>query len=217
MDSKRPNGILTGPNLVSCIGDLSTQDYDDLGHCTQIATASADRLCSRFADSAKWLHEYIVTLDFFGWSVFEGAITTRTRHDLTASVADFLVQSAQRMQDSRQGNAMIDTLDALKPDKPALYSLDEETLMGQRFQVMPVRYDSKGFLELAVFNLELMTHTRKSNFLFLDWEEQATTIIQQRAYLKLDKRILETRRTLIDKKRREIGMKRFELRKGQAG
>ncbi|WP_160108988.1 hypothetical protein [Pseudomonas izuensis] len=217
MDREIPNGILTGPNLVSCIGDLSSQDYDDLGHCTQIATRSADMLCSRFTDSTKWLHEYVVTLDFFGWSVFEDAITTRTRHALSTNVAEFLVQSAQRMQDTRQGNAMIDTLDALKPQKPALYSLDEESLMGQRFQVIPARYDSKGFLEVAVFNLELVTRTRKSNFLFLDWEDPATTIIQHRAFLKLDKRIFESRRALIEKKRHEIAMQRFDLRKEQMG
>jgi hypothetical protein len=117
------------------------------------------------------------------------------------------------MLDIRQGNAMIDTLDALKPDKPALFSLDEESLMGERFQVIPARYDSKGFLEIAVFNLELVAHTRKSSFLFWNWENQAAKIIQQRAFLKLDKRILETNRALIEKKRREIAMKRFDLRK----
>lgn len=62
---------------------------------------------------------------------------------------------------------MIDTLDALKPDKPAVVSLDEESLLGNRFQVIPARYDSKGILQIAVFNLELVADTKKSNFLFL--------------------------------------------------
>ncbi|WP_256590895.1 MULTISPECIES: hypothetical protein [unclassified Pseudomonas] len=174
MDRQTLNGILTGHNLVSCIGDISPQDYDDLTHCTQLATKSADMICSRFVDSAKWLHEYVNTLNFLGWSVFEDAVTTRTRYNISKSVAEFLIQSAQRMRDSRQGNAMIDTLDVLQPDKPALHSLDEESLLGERFQVIPARYDSKGFLEIAVFNLELVTQTRKSNFLFLDAEDQTS-------------------------------------------
>lgn len=124
MDRQKSNGILTGHNLVSLIGDISPQDHDDLTHCTQIATKSADMLCSRFVDSAKWLHEYVSTLNFLGWSVFEDAIVTRTRYDISKSVAEFLIQSAQRMRDTRQGNAMIDTLEALKTDKPALHSLD---------------------------------------------------------------------------------------------
>lgn len=206
-------GLLTGPNLVSCIGELSPRDYDDFSHCTQIATKSADMVSSRFANSETWLNEYISTLNFFGWSVFQDAITTRTRYDVSKSVAEFLVQSAQRMQDTRQGNAMIDTLDTLKPDQPALFSLDEESLMGERFQVIPARYDSKGFLEIAVFNLELVAHTKKNRFLFWNWENQAAKIIQQRAFLKLDKRILEKNRALIEKKRLEIGMKRFDLHK----
>ena len=139
MDNKTPAGLLTGPNLISCIGELSLQDFDDMTHCTQIATRSADMICSRFTDSTQWLDEYVKTLNFLGWWIFEDSISTRIRHDVSNSVADFLVQSAQAMPDSRQGNAMIDTLDALKPDKPALYSLDTESLMGKRFQVMPAR------------------------------------------------------------------------------
>lgn len=213
MDSKNSNGILTGHSLVSCIDELSPQDYLDLTHCTQIATKSADRVASRFANSTAWLDEYVSTLNFFGWAVFQDAIQTRTRYDVSQSVADYLVRSAHGMHDTRQGNAMIDTLDALKPDKPALYSLDEESLMGERFQVLPARYDSKGFLEIAVFNLELVAHTKKSSFLFWSWEKQAAKIIQSRAFLKLDKRILEGKRTLLENKCRELLMKRFDLRK----
>lgn len=210
MNNRNFTGILTGPNLLSCIEEMSLADHDDLTHCTQIATQSADRVCSRFVDSTKWLEEYVTTLNFFGWSVFQDAIFTRTRHDVLRSVADFLVESAEKMSDRRQGNAMIDTLDALKPDKPALLSLDQESLLGERFQVVPARYDTKGFLEIAVFNLELVASTKKSNFLF-ETDERSAKIIQQRVYLKLDRRILETKRTLIDKKRHEIRMKRFNL------
>lgn len=216
MDSKNSNGILTGNSLVSCIDELSPQDYLDLSHCTQIATKSADMAGSRFADSAAWLNEYVATLHFFGWSVFQDVIQTRTRYDVSKSVAQYLITSAHGMHDTRQGNAMIDTLDALKPDTPALYSLDKESLMGERFQVLPARYDSKGFLEIAVFNLELEVHTRKSSFLFWDLEKQGAKIIQSRAFLKLDKRVLEAKRTLLENKSRELLMKRFDLRKKQA-
>lgn len=206
-------GVLTGHSLTSCIDELSPQDYEDLTDCTQMATKSADMLCSRFTDSSKWLHEYVNTLDFLGWSVFEDAIFTRTRSVISHSVAHFLVQSAEGMRDSRQGNAMIDTLDALKPDKPALFSLDKESLMGEGFQVIPARYDSRGALEIAVFNLELEVTTRKNGFLFWNWEDQETQITQRRASLKLDRYRLENNKPLIKKKLREITMKRFELRK----
>ena len=207
------SGALTGHSLTSCIDELSPQDHKDLTDCTQIATKSADMLCSRFTDSSTWLHEYVNTLDFLGWSVFENAIFTRTRSVISQSVAHFLVQSAEGMRDSRQGNAMIDTLDALKPDKSALFSLDKESLMGEGFQVIPARYDSRGFLEIAVFNLELVVTTRKSGFLFWNWEDQDAQITQRRASLKLDRYKLENKKPLIEKKLREITMKRFELRK----
>jgi hypothetical protein len=213
MNTETPAGALTAHNLISCIEQLSLQDYDDFTHCTQIATQSADMVSSRFANSTKWLHEYVTTLNFLGWSVFQDAIFTRTQHTLSKSIAEFLVQSTQAMPDIRQGNAMIDTLDALKTDEPALYSLDQQSLLGERFQVIPARYDSKGFLEIAVFNLELVTSTKRSNFLFFHMEEQTTKIIQHRATLKLDKNVLESKRALIDRKRSEIRMKRFDLQK----
>jgi len=213
MSKNSLSGVLTGHSLTSCIDELSLQDHKDLTDCTQIATKSADMLCSRFTDSSTWLHEYVNTLDFLGWSVFEDAIFTRTRSVISQSVAHFLVQSAEGMRDSRQGNAMIDTLDALKPDKSALFSLDKESLMGEGFQVIPARYDSRGFLEIAVFNLELAVTTRKSGFLFWNWEDQDAQITQRRASLKLDRYKLENKKPLIEKKLREITMKRFELRK----
>lgn len=213
MSKNSLSGALTGHSLTSCIDELSLQDHKDLTDCTQIATKSADMLCSRFTDSSTWLHEYVNTLDFLGWSVFENAIFTRTRSVISQSVAHFLVQSAEGMRDSRQGNAMIDTLDALKPDKSALFSLDKESLMGEGFQVIPARYDSRGFLEIAVFNLELVVTTRKSGFLFWNWEDQDAQITQRRASLKLDRYKLESIKPLIEKKLREITMKRFELRK----
>ncbi|MCY1458834.1 hypothetical protein D9M71_762490 [compost metagenome] len=57
----------------------------------------------------------------------------------------------------------------------------------------------------------MVASTNESNFLYVDSEKRSAKIIQQRAFLKLDKVKLETRRALIDKKRREIRMKRFDL------
>lgn len=215
MNNEKPPGLLTGHSLVSCIGDLSLQDHDDLTDCTQIATRSADMVYSRFLDSTEWLDEYVSTLHFLGWSVFQDAIVTRKRSGLSSRVADFLVQSAQTMPETRQGNAMIDTLDALEHNEAALLSLDEQSLMGQRFQVIPARYDEKGTLTIAVFNLELVAYTKKSSFLFWDWEGHAAAIIQQRAYLKLDRKKLESNRAIIERKVRELNMRKFDLRKNK--
>lgn len=213
MNNEIPHGLVTSHNLISCIGELSLQDFDDLTDCTQIATWSADLGHNRFANSQHWLDEYIRTLMFLGWSLHEGTITTRTRSDISGSIADFLVRSALTMNDPRQGNAMIDTLDALKPDQPAVLSLDEESLKGRRFQVAPSRYDSSGNLHMAVFNLELVADTENNSFLFWPWEKQSAKLVQQSAFLKLNRGVLDTKRELMATKLREQIVKRFALRK----
>jgi len=215
MSTQTPTGVVAGHNLVSCIGELSLQDFDDLTDCTRLATRSADLTQNRFANSNYWLDEYVRTLMFLGWSLHDSVITTRTRSTLTGSVADFLVQRAKTMEDPRQGNAMIDTLDALKADTPAALSLDQESLRGRRFQVAPSRYDTRGNLHMAVFYLELVADTQKSGFLFWPWEKQSATLVQQSAFLKLNRAELDTKRELMANKLRDQVMKRFALRRRQ--
>ncbi|KQN44957.1 hypothetical protein ASE98_08420 [Pseudomonas sp. Leaf48] len=215
MSNTAPTGMVMSHNLISCIGELSLHDFDNLTDCTQLATTSADLAHNRYAATNDWLDEYVRTFWHLGWSLHEGAITTRTRSIITGSIAEFLVQSAQSMSDPRQGNAMIDTLDALKQDKPAVNSLDEESLKGRRFQVAPARYDSKGDLHMAVFNLELSSHTERSNFLFWAWEKQSAELIQQWAFLKLDRNKLESKRQSMEAKLRKQVTQRFALRKRQ--
>jgi len=213
MSNTLPSGMVTGPNLISRIGELTLQDFDDLTDCTHIATRSADLVHNRFANSQYWLDEYVRTLMFLGWSLHEGAITTRIRFDFSGSVADFLVRKAQALNDSQQANAMIDTLDALRPDTDAVRSLDDESLKGRRFQVLPARYDSSRNLHIAVFNLELVANETKNGFLFWSWEKQSANLVQQSAFLKLNRAILDTKRPLMETKLREQVMKRFTLRK----
>jgi hypothetical protein len=215
MSTQTPTGVVAGHNLVSCIGELSLQDFNELTDCTRLATRSADLTQNRFANSNYWLDEYVRTLMFLGWSLHGSVITTRTRSTLTGSVADFLVQRAKTMEDPRQGNAMIDTLDALKADTPAALSLDQESLRGRRFQVAPSRYDTRGNLHMAVFNLELVADTQKSGFLFWPWEKQSATLVQQSAFLKLNRAELDTKRELMANKLRDQVMKRFALRRPQ--
>jgi hypothetical protein len=214
MRNEPPSGVVTHHNLISCIDELSLQDFDDLTDCTRLSTRSADLAHNRFGNSRNWLDEYVRTLIFLGWSLHEGAITTRTRVTVSRSIADFLVQSAQTMN-PRQGNTMIDTLDALVSDQPAVLSLDEESLKGRRFQVAPSRYDSSGNLHMAIFNLELVADTEHSRFLFWPWDNQSAKLVQQSAFLKLDRNVLDTKRALMATKLRDQIMKRFALRKRQ--
>ena len=211
------NGLLTGlvggPNLFSYIGAPALQDHNDIADCNAIATRSADLGHHRYANPKEWFEEYARTLNFLGWSLYGDSIHTRTQHIVSGSVADFLVESAHAMKDARQANAMIDTLDTLKADRPALLSLDNETLEGETFQVIPARYDSQGNLHIALFKLELSVETRRRSFLFWNWESRAARIIQRRALLKLDRRELDSRRTLINKVLNEYLMRRFVLRK----
>ncbi|WP_260958803.1 hypothetical protein [Pseudomonas citri] len=206
-------GLVSGPNLFSYIGVPSLQDHNDIADCNNLATRSADLGHHRYANPKGWFEEYARTLNFLGWSLYGDSIHTRTQHILSRSVADFLVESAHAMRDARQANAMIDTLDTLKTDHPAILSFDNETREGETFQVAPARYDPQGNLHIALFKLELSVQIKRRSFLFWNWENHSARIIQRRALLKLDRGELNRRRTLIDKVLSEQLMRRFILRK----
>jgi len=206
-------GLVTGPNLFSYIGAPSLPDHNDIADCNNVATRSADLGHHRYADPKGWFEEYARTLDFLGWSLYGDSIHTRTQHIVSGSVADFLVESAYGMKDARQANAMIDTLDTLKTDHPALLSFDNETQEGETFQVVPARYGTQGNLHIALFKLELSVEVKRRSFLFWNWEKRSARIIQRRAFLKLDRRELDSKRALVDRLMNEHLMRRFNLRK----
>ncbi|MGD8217503.1 hypothetical protein [Pseudomonas thivervalensis] len=207
-------GLVTGPTLLSYIEVPSLQDHNDIADCNNIATRSADLGHHRYADPKGWFEEYARTLNFLGWSLYGDTLHTRTQHIVSGSVADFLVESAQAMRDSRQANAMIDTLDTLKTNNPAMLSLDKETREGETFQIIPARYDLQGNLNIALYKLELSVDIRRRSFLFWNWEKRSASIVQRKAFLKLNRRELDSKRMLIKKKLDEHLMKRFALRKG---
>lgn len=215
MNNESLAGLVTGPNLLSYLETLSLQDHNDIADCNSIAVRSADLGHNRYSGSKGWFEEYVRTMNFLGWSLYDGTIYTRSRHIVSGSVADFLVHGAQLMKDSRQANAMIDTLDALKVDQPAMLSFDRETRQGETFQIIPARYDSWNNVHIAVYKFELSVDIKKHNFLFWDWEKRSAKIIQQQAFFKLDRSHLDSKRTLIKKKLDEHLMRRFNLRRNR--
>ncbi|MDB6445089.1 MULTISPECIES: hypothetical protein [Pseudomonas] len=213
MNDESLTGLVTGPNLLSYIETLSLQDHNDIADCNNIATQSADLGHDRYTDAKGWFEEYARTLNFLGWALHGDSIFTRTQHLVSGSVADFLVQSAWSMRDSRQANAMIDTLDALKIERLAMLSFDNETREGESFQIIPARYDTQNNLNIAVYKLQLNVNIKKRGFLFWNWEQRSATITQQRIFLRLDRSELERKRGLIRNKLNEQSMRRFNLRR----
>ncbi|MGE8152397.1 hypothetical protein ACQKP5_14240 [Pseudomonas vancouverensis] len=215
MNNDSPSGALTQHNLISYIDNLSLHDHDNVTDCTRVATRSADMGHDRYSDPEVWLHEYLRTFIFLGWKLHQEKLIIKTTSIRNESIAEFLVKNGEKMNDSRQANAMIDTLDALKFNKPAILSLDNESHSGRRFQVAPSRYDSEGNLHLAIFNYELITSFERDSFLFWSWEESSAKLIQRSAYLKLDRSVLDTKRQPMEKALSKITSDRFILRKNR--
>jgi hypothetical protein len=213
MTNKTLTGLVTGPSLFSYIETISLPEHDDIADSNNFATLIADDNHNRYYDPERWLEKYIGVLRHVGWALYEDAIFTRTQHALSGSVAEFLVRSAR---DTRQGNAMIDTLDSLEGNTPALLSFDRETASGETFQVVPARYDARGFLNIAVFKLELSAQIKRKNFLFWSWERHSAKIVQRKAFLKLDRDELKKHRPTIDRRLAKELMERFDLSKNRS-
>lgn len=215
MDSQSLTGLVTGPNLFSYIEALSPQDHDDIADTNNLATLSADLEYNRYTNQKEWFASYIHTLRYMGWSLYQDSTVTSTRHIVTNSVADFLVNSAEAMKDFRQANAMIDTLDTMKSNNPAMLSFDTESRQGESFQVVPARYDSEGNLHIAFYKLELSVRQKSSRFLFWNWEEHAATITQHKAYMRLDRKEIDRIRAYLKQKLNAHLTRRFALRKNR--
>jgi hypothetical protein len=211
MINKTLTGLITGPSLFSYVDTLSHSEHDDVADSNNFAILIADEKHNRYFDAENWYARYVGVLRAIGWLIYQDTIFIRSREFLTGSVADLLVERASAMNDTWQGNAMIDTLDSLKTNSPALLSFDRESASGHSFQVVPAGYDARGFLEIAVFNLELEVHLKKTNFLFWTWEKRSARIVQQASYLKLDKARLEEQRKLINRRLETKRMERFDL------
>jgi len=212
MTNDVPIGALIDHNLIPCSKELSLQDYDDLTDSKLIASRYADSQHNRFIDAERWLDKYARSLMEFGRELRDDVITTKTQTTITSSVAEFPVDSSKAM-DNAQGNAMIDTLDALKTDQPAIFSLDRESRNGQRFQTASTKYDSKGNLHIAVFNFELVSRIDRSSFLFWSWKDESVKIIQQKAIFKLNRADFDSQRTRMRALISKITAQRFALRK----
>ncbi|WP_434558788.1 hypothetical protein J3P95_22105 [Pseudomonas sp. Z5-35] len=213
MNNQALTGLVTGPNLISYIETLSLQDHDYIADTNHLATLSADLEHDRYTAQKSWFDSYIHTLRYMGWSLYKDSTFTSTRHIVTNSVADFLVESADAMKDFRQANAMIDTLQAMKSDNPAMLSFDKESRQGESFQVVPARYDSEGNLHIAFYKLELRVRNRSSRFLFWNLEEHSARIIQHKAYMRLDRKEMARISEYIKQKANGSLMRRFALRK----
>ncbi|KAB0491837.1 hypothetical protein [Pseudomonas vancouverensis] len=213
MNNDIPFGVLENHNLISIISRLSLEDYDYLTDCTRIVTMLSERRVSRFGDSTEWIQEYFSNLQYFGWRALNMERYTETvKFIMSGSVAEHLVQNIELHQGIRQGNAMIDTLDALGANKTALLSFDNESNRGRRFQVAPTHYDAKGNLHLTVFQLELISRVEKNNFLFWAWEDKSTILIQRRADFVLERSLLDEQRLrLFEVLRQKLVAQRFAL------
>ncbi|MBC3375434.1 hypothetical protein HU762_15895 [Pseudomonas sp. SWRI92] len=215
MDNPPLSGLVTGLNMFSYIGEFLPQEHDDIAISNHLATLSADIEHDRYSDQKNWFEYYIYTMRYMGWSLYQDSTFTSTRHVVANSVADFLVESADAMKDFRQANAMIDTLDAMKSNNPAMLSFDSESRQGESFQIVPARYDSDGNLHIAFYKLELRVSKRKSSFLFWSLEEHSATIIQHKAYMRLDRNEMDRVRAYLKQKSSGQLMKRFDLRKNR--
>lgn len=213
MNNDTPFGVLENHNLISIISRLSLEDYDYLTDCTRIVTMMSERRVSRFGDSLEWIQEYFSNLQFFGWRALDlERYTERVKYNISGTIADHLVQNVALHQGNRQGNAMIDTLDALGANKTALLSFDNESNRGRRFQVAPTHYDTKGNLHLTVFQLELISRVKKNNFLFWAWEDKSTTLVQRQADFVLERSLLDEQKLrLFEVLRQKLVAQRFAL------
>ena len=216
MDDKEQRAVVIGPTIIASVAGVSLQDDRDVTDCTQLALWTANQKFDRFSEPDDWFTQYAAALKFLGWVPYKDSTFHRTYDDFSGSVIQAYLKKMTGRDDNplnrALNNTLIDTFDAIEPDKPALLSLDQESLNGQQFQIAPVQYDARGQLTMLVSQFSLLSSIKVQEFLFQKWDRKSASLFEQVGAFILDRSKLETNRAFLDKRISEIRMTRFRLK-----
>jgi hypothetical protein len=215
MSKVKESGSVIGPNLISCVSELSLDEYNDVGDCISVATWHANQYCNRFTQPALWFGEFIDVIGYFGWSLYNSRTYKLVYEGFSGRVESAFLQRMISMNGSGMKDAITDTFSDLKSNEPALASFSMESHDGGFFQIVPVTREPQGGLKLHVTSLRLVATENVGNFLFWNWREETAELTDEFAWVTLDKDKLRSRREELDIWRRQIRMDRFQLRKGR--
>lgn len=214
MEDNNRRAMFAGPNIVSMEGG-SLQDVDDVTDCTLVSSLSADMEANRFTHPMQWFDGYANCLDWIGWEAAGDSYTMR-RDAIYGDVVQTYLNSLSSRQNTKLGgsviNLLIDSFDAIKRDRVAVYYLDQETAMGELFQVTPFWRDDSGKLRMQVSRLQLITRVRSEQFLFGTVNDSSARLLQYYAEFVLNESRLNERRRLIQLKLEKNRIKKFDLR-----
>ena len=214
MEDDNRRAIVAGPNIASVEG-ASLQDVDDTTKCTLVSSLNADLVANRFTHPEQWFNSYANCLDWIGWEAVGDSYTMR-RDSIYGDVVQTYLGSLSTRQNTKLGgsviNLLIDSFDAIKRDRLAVYSLDQETAMGELFQITPFWRDGSGRLRMQVSRLQLLTRVRSEQFLFGKVNDSSAMLLQYYAEFVLNESRLNELRRQIQLKLENNRMKKFEMR-----
>jgi hypothetical protein len=209
-DDKTAGAAVVGNGLVTFMAGFSKSEKRDVKYSIRLARWAADSKYDFGTQLNDWFLHFAATLKFLGWEPSGDAITEIYHPNFYGSVAQAYLTHVISQGSPTQVTVTQSAFDALQADKVALSGFFSES-EGVNFQILPLERGPQQRLKLTVNNFRLFSGPVKENFLFFEWEEQVTKLIQHCGRFLLDRTVFEQRREFLERRISEITFSEFEL------
>jgi hypothetical protein len=208
-DTEAQGAVVLGDSLLSYVAGVSREEKRNVHRCIRFARHSADKKFAGDSTSGEWFVYFASVLQFLGWAPKEKSVVEVMYSDFSGSVSQAYLNVIRASESPSVKEVTVRTFSALSEDRITLATYARETLEGEKFHIVPVQYNAQGHLELRANHFRLLALSRREDFLFFNWEEEAATLSQHYGRFTLDKNVFSEKKDFLDRRIREIALGTF--------
>lgn len=208
-DNRAQGAVVLGDSLLSYVAGLSRDDKRNVHRCTRFARYSANQKFGGDSTSDEWFVYFASVLQFFGWAPKEKSVVEVVYSNFSGSVSQAYLDAIRARENSSVRDVTVQAFSALSDDRVTLATFARESLEGEQFHIVPVQYNAQGSLELTANHFRLFALSKREDFLFFNWEEEAATLSQHYGRFTLDTKVFAEKKDFLDRRIREIALGTF--------
>jgi len=189
-DPAPARAAVAGSTIVSVAEGVSESDEQDALDCALYLEQYTDTRYHRETEWYQWLQHYTLGLWHLGW-IHQRPVMLDTRElVLHEPISSAILETLKPNVSGSMYSAAMHAFEALKNNLQASMLLAQKSgsERGRQFQMMPCGYDAKGRLTVLLIHSWFAAAVDPQQFLFLEWEDYETVLIQHYGTFTLDRK-----------------------------